>query len=132
MTAFHSTRGGGPATLEAVLQTGTAPDGGLYVPERLAVFEREALAEAATPAELAEHMLAPYFAGSSLAGALPDICRNAFGFPLPLVDLSPAARRCDCWSCFTVPPRRSRTMARGSWRPAWSASLPKSPRPRRR
>ena len=91
MTAFHSTRGGGPAGLEAVLQTGTAPDGGLYVPERLPVFEREALAESATPAELAESMLAPYFAGSSLAGALPDICRNAFDFPLPLADLSPAA-----------------------------------------
>jgi len=90
VAAFHSTRGGGPAGLEAVLQTGTAPDGGLYVPERLAVFEREALAEAAMPAELAERMLAPYFAGSSLAGALPDICRNAFDFPLPLVDLSPA------------------------------------------
>lgn len=90
MTAFFSTRGSGPAGLETVLQTGTAPDGGLYVPERLAVFEREALAESATPAELAERMLAPYFAGSSLGGALPDICRNAFACPLPLADLSPA------------------------------------------
>ena len=90
MIAFHSTRGGGPVGLEAVLQTGTAPDGGLYVPERLAVLEREALAESATPAELAERMLAPYFAGSSLAGALGDICRNAFGYSLPLTDLSPA------------------------------------------
>ena len=90
MTAFFSTRGGGPAGLEAVLQTGTAPDGGLYVPERLAVFERAALAESATPAELAECMLAPYFADSSLAGALPEICRNAFAYPLPLADLSPA------------------------------------------
>ncbi len=90
MIAFHSTRGGGPAGLEAVLQTGTAPDGGLYVPERLAIFEREALVESATPPELAERMLTPYFAGSSLAGALPDICRNAFAYPLPLADLSPA------------------------------------------
>ena len=90
MTAFYSTRGSGPAGLEAVLQTGTAPDGGLYVPEHLAVFEREALAESATPAELAERMLAPYFAGSSLDGALPDICRNAFAYPLPLADLSSA------------------------------------------
>ena len=90
MVAFHSTRGAGPAGLEAVLQTGTAPDGGLYVPDRLAVFEREALAESATAAELAERMLAPYFAGSSLSGALPGICRNAFAYPLPLTDLSPA------------------------------------------
>ena len=90
MIAFHSTRGGGPVGLETVLQTGTAPDGGLYVPERLPVFKREALADSATSAELAERMLAPYFAGSSLADSLPEICRNAFAYPLPLTDLSPA------------------------------------------
>ena len=90
MTAFFSTRGSGPVGLEAVLQTGTAPDGGLYVPERLAVVKREALAESSTPAELAERMLAPYFERSSLADALPDICRNAFAYPLPLTNLSPA------------------------------------------
>ena len=91
MTAFYSTRGSGPAGLEAVLQAGTAPDGGLYVPERLAVFERGALAESATPAELAQRMLASYFEGSSLAAALPEICADAFAYPLPLVDLSPAS-----------------------------------------
>ena len=91
MTAFYSTRGSGPAGLEAVLQTGTAPDGGLFVPERLAAFERGALAESATPAELAQRMLAPYFEGSSLAAALPEICADAFAYPLPLVDLSPAS-----------------------------------------
>ncbi|MCY4477993.1 MAG: threonine synthase [Gammaproteobacteria bacterium] len=90
MAAFYSTRGSGPAGLEAVLQTGTAPDGGLYVPERLAIFERGALAESTTPAELAQRLLAPYFEGSSLAGALPEICADAFACPLPLVDLSPA------------------------------------------
>lgn len=90
MTAFYSTRGSGPAGLAAVLQTGTAPDGGLYVPERLAVFEREALAESSSPAELAKRMLAPYFEGSPLAGDLPEICRNAFAYPLPLAELSAA------------------------------------------
>ena len=90
MAAFYSTRGSGPVGLEAVLQTGTAPDGGLYVPERLAVFEREALADSSTPAELAERMLTPYFEGSSLAGDLAEICRNAFAYPLPLAELSPA------------------------------------------
>ncbi len=89
MAAFYSTRGGGPADLEAVLQSGTAPDGGLWVPENLPVFARSELEECATPAELAQRMLAPFFEGSRLAAALPDICRNAFAFPFPLRDLSP-------------------------------------------
>ena len=91
MFAFHSTRGAGPASLESVLQSGTAPDGGLYMPERLPSFAREELAECAAPAELAERMLAPFFAGSSLAAALPGICRDAFAYPLPLTGIAPAA-----------------------------------------
>ena len=91
MSSFHSTRGGGTAGLEAVLQSGTAPDGGLYVPEHLPSFGRAELAECATPAELAERMLARFFAGSRLVAALPDICRSAFAYPLPLTDIAPAA-----------------------------------------
>ena len=90
MIAFHSTRGVGPAPLETVLQSGTAPDGGLYVPDRLPVFEREALGECATPAGLAERMLSPFFKGTGLAAALPEICRNAFASSLPLTELAPA------------------------------------------
>ena len=90
MIAFHSTRGGDPAPLEMVLQSGTAPDGGLYAPDRLPVFERAALGECTTPAELAERMLRPFFGESSLAAALPEICRNAFASPLPLSELAPA------------------------------------------
>ncbi|WP_446831814.1 threonine synthase [Candidatus Foliamicus sp.] len=90
MIAFCSTRGAGPAGLETVLQSGTAPDGGLYVPERLPRFSRAALSKSASPAELAQHMLAPFFEGSSLAAALPEICRSAFAYPLPLRELSPA------------------------------------------
>jgi len=89
MIAFHSTQGGGPVALESVLQSGTAPDGKLYVPERLPRFRREALAESATPADLAELMLRPFFEGSSLAADLPGICRNAFASPLPLTEIAP-------------------------------------------
>lgn len=91
MIVFRSTRGNAPASLETVLQSGTAPDGGLYVPTALPSFSQEALAESETPAELAECMLQPFFEGSSLEGALPEICRSAFDFPLPLTRLSPAA-----------------------------------------
>lgn len=90
MIAFYSTRGAGPADLETVLQSGTAPDGGLYVPKRLPKHDRLELGACATPAELAQRMLAPFFEDSRLAADLPEICRNAFDFPLPLTELSPA------------------------------------------
>jgi len=89
MIAFRSTRGGGNADLRTVLQSGTAPDGGLYMPQRLPRFRREALAESAGPAELAERLLNPFFEGSLLAEALPEICHDAFACPLPLTELSP-------------------------------------------
>ncbi len=89
MPAFYSTRGGGPANLETVLQSGTAPDGGLYVPDRLPKHDREELRACDTPAELAQRLLAPFFEGSRLAVALPEICANAFAYPLPFTELSP-------------------------------------------
>ncbi len=89
MTAFYSTRGHGPVSLETVLQSGTAPDGGLYVPGQLPSLSREALGASDSPAELAQRMLAPFFEGSRLAGALPEICASAFSCPLPLTTLSP-------------------------------------------
>ena len=97
MIVFHSTRGAGPAGLETVLQSGTAPDGGLYVPERLPKHDREALGACASPAELAQRILAPFFEGSRLAAHLPEICRNAFDCPLPLTELSPASNGARLW-----------------------------------
>ena len=90
MVAFFSTCGGGPAGLENVLKSGTAPDGGLYVPDFLPRYSRNELEDCSTPSELAEHMLGPFFAGSVLAASLPEICRSAFAFPLPLTELAPA------------------------------------------
>ncbi len=89
MAFFFSTRGGGPVDLETVLQSGTAPDGGLYVPERLPNCGREALRACETPAELAQFMLTPFFEGSRLADALPEICAYAFARPLPFAELAP-------------------------------------------
>ncbi len=59
------------------------------MPQRLPRFRREALAESAGPAELAERLLNPFFEGSLLAEALPEICHDAFACPLPLTELSP-------------------------------------------
>jgi threonine synthase len=84
---FVSTRGGPIVGIEAAIMGGTADDGGLYVPDEL---------PAVSPAEfprvddfpiVAAKLLEPFFAGSSLATRLPEICRAALNFPLPLRQL---------------------------------------------
>jgi len=81
------------AGLDEALQAGLAPDGGLYVPLQL-----PRLGPACMPREIdlpacAVEVLAPFFAGSSLAGRLDSICRQALNIDLPLVALEddPAA-----------------------------------------
>ncbi|WP_405233179.1 threonine synthase [Lentisalinibacter salinarum] len=88
---FRSTRSGGSAGLVAALVAGLAPDGGLYVPETLPAFSPEDFDGAETPAQVGEILLAPFFAGSALAGALPDVLGETFGFDVPLrsVDAAP-------------------------------------------
>jgi threonine synthase len=82
---FVSTRGSTPPTaIDDALIAGLAPDGGLYVPERIPVFDH-----ASTPstslADTATHVLAPYFADSQLRDALPALCARAYNFDAPLL-----------------------------------------------
>ena len=61
---------------------GLAPDGGLYVPERLPLT-----ASAREPRSLAEdacEFLGPFLEGDPLEPQLSSICREAFSFPCPL------------------------------------------------
>ena len=87
---YLSTRGGPLVGLEDAIMGGTAPDGGLYVPETLPVFEPASFPPVAELATVAETFLAPFFAGSTLADALPEICRSALDFPVPLRKLQEA------------------------------------------
>lgn len=64
--------------------SGTAPDGGLYVPDALPVFQSSDFDGRETFAAIAARFLAPFFDRSSLASDLPDICRTALNFPVPL------------------------------------------------
>jgi threonine synthase len=85
---YVSTRGGSEAVaLSAAVERGLAPDGGLYVPETYPVIGPETLGGAESLVEVAGRVLAPFFAGDELAGALGSICREAFTFPVPLRDL---------------------------------------------
>ena len=51
---FISTRQGPGVSLETAIMSGTAPDGGLYVPEKLPHFEPDALMQIDTISDLAE------------------------------------------------------------------------------
>jgi threonine synthase len=79
---FTSTRGRTlPTSIDEALVAGLAPDGGLYVPERIP----EILLEPGdTLGETARRVLEPYFADSALRDALGDICEHAYSFDAPL------------------------------------------------
>ncbi|MCA1779216.1 MAG: threonine synthase [Xanthomonadaceae bacterium] len=71
-------------TPEQALQAGLAPDGGLFVPNRLPAFDFRAISPEVSLPECASQVLAPFFAGSSLAEHLEAICRRALDLPLPI------------------------------------------------
>jgi threonine synthase len=84
---YLSTRGGGPVTLDEALVRGIAPDGGLYLPETLPAFSVDDFSTAETIGQVAEVLLAPFFAGSRLAGQMQAVLAETFGFPIPVTDL---------------------------------------------
>jgi threonine synthase len=85
---FVSTRGNAEATsLSEAIRNGAAPDGGLYMPDRLPALDG---AEPNAPlAGFAARFLRPFFAGDALESELPKICSEAFDFPIPLVTPDP-------------------------------------------
>lgn len=88
---YVSTRGTAPAvSLSQAIRSGVAPDGGLYLPEEAPRADPSALRGDMPLAAFAQAMLAPFFAGDGLEGALAAICAEAFDFPVPLVTPDPA------------------------------------------
>jgi threonine synthase len=88
---FRSSRAGAPAAgFSAAVRQGLAPDGGLYVPVSWPRRAVEDFAGAEKLPEVATRLLAPFMAGDPLAGALPELVREAFSFPAPLVALDAA------------------------------------------
>lgn len=81
---YVSTRAGTPPlSASQALSAGLAADGGLFVP---APFPSLADWPEAGPANaVAGTLLAPFFHGDPLAGALQDILDQALDFPMPLV-----------------------------------------------
>jgi threonine synthase len=86
---FISTRGQSPAvSFGAALTQGLAPDGGLYVPEHWPSIPIEAFNGATELADVANVMLRPFVEGDAMAGEVPNVTRDAFNFPAPLVPVS--------------------------------------------
>ena len=86
---YVSTRGHAPAVgLGAAIAAGLAPDGGLYVPERLPTLDPAAFDPHGDLPTTAATLLAPFFAGDPLAAELPAICAEAFTFDAPLRPLA--------------------------------------------
>jgi len=81
---FRSTRGAGASiSLSEAVRRGLAPDGGLYMPDRLPVLDRVALSDPAPLPLIARSALAGFFAGDRLEGALGDIADAAFNIEAP-------------------------------------------------
>jgi len=83
--------------------SGTAPDGGLYVPEVLPAFVPNDFDGIDSFARIASRFLAPFFDGSSLAADLEGICNEALNFPLPLNRLPDEANELSVLELFHGP-----------------------------
>ena len=86
---FVSTRDSAPVCIEQSIMSGTAPDGGLYIPDALpnfALTDFDAIDLLADDAfsRVGERFLQPFFSGSSLEHELGAICRDALNFTVPL------------------------------------------------
>lgn len=85
---YLSTRGAvAPTSLSAAILAGLAPDGGLFVPERVPDIAASAFDGAHTLAAIAERLLKPFFDADALAAALPALCAHAYAFDAPLLAL---------------------------------------------
>ena len=76
-----------PGSFSSAILAGLAPDGGLFVPERFPNVDPEAFEAVEEFAPFAARLLRPFLAGDPLESELEGMCRRAFDFPVPLVDL---------------------------------------------
>lgn len=83
---FASTAGHSRATsLTGALRNGAAPDGGLYLPDKLGCADLDALDPNSSLADFSASLLRPFAVSDVLEAELPAICDEALNFPNPLV-----------------------------------------------
>jgi threonine synthase len=81
---YRSTRGGTLVCVEQAIMSGTAPDGGLYMPVELPDLDVSAFDGIDGFVNVARRFLEPFVANSTLARELRAICVEALNFPVPL------------------------------------------------
>ena len=92
---YQSTRNTGnhpTVDFNEAIARGLAPDGGLYVPTSLPSFGADDFEGAQDAVDIARRLLAPFVAGSDVAGQLDEICRESFSFRLPVTAIIPEYR----------------------------------------
>jgi len=90
---FISTNGQAPAAdLSTALLAGLAPDGGLYLPERIEGRAAGEFDACATLPQVASVFLAPFFEGDPLLKELKAICGQSLDIETPLAPLARDAR----------------------------------------
>jgi threonine synthase len=78
------------ALLSQAIAQGIAPDGGLYVPEAFPHFVAHNFSDVAEMPEIGERLISQFAEGDPLQTEIGAICREAFNFPTPLVNLENA------------------------------------------
>jgi threonine synthase len=89
---FESTRGGAPlVSLSEAMETGLAPDGGLYIPTRLPAVDAAAFAGSFDLPEVARGALRGFFEGDRLQDSLGEIADAALTLPAPTTPVAGAS-----------------------------------------
>ncbi len=88
---FVTTRGGPAVSFRTALFDGLAPDGGLYVPESIDVWDADEIAQLSSRSlvDLAVRVLRPFTRGDVDEAALTAVAASAVNFPIPLVEVEP-------------------------------------------
>jgi threonine synthase len=92
MLLYSTRRTSPPATFREALLRGLAPDGGLYVPERLTPFTVGAIASwrGLSIGEIAVRVLGHLVGDEFDRAAFDSLVRDAFSFPAPMVSVGDA------------------------------------------
>ena len=81
---YISTRSLNKVTIEEALLSGTANDGGLYLPKRIPKIDQNDFMKIDDYATFSTRMLSPYFYGSILEESLERIVNQSFNFSVQI------------------------------------------------
>lgn len=100
---YLSTRGGETVSLDKAIRNGIAADGGLFLPDKLPVFDSSDFADAKNLGAVAETVLAPFFEQSELRSEISAIVAETYSFDIPVNALSDDAGKLGMLELFHGP-----------------------------